>query len=72
MILVFFLYITFMLKCLAVVDPPALCFNDYEGDPPQETPKEEDKSEDISKAADKLLRCGLRNSVYYDVLKTLA
>ena len=44
------------LCCCSVVDPPALNFNDYEGDPPQETPKEEEKSEDITKAADKLLR----------------
>ena len=39
-----------------VVDPPALDYNTYEGDPPPETPKESEQGEDITKAADKLLR----------------
>ena len=42
---------------VSVVDPPILEFNDYEGDPLPETPKpSQEVADDLSKAADKLLR----------------
>ena len=31
-------------------------YNDYEADPPPETPKDSDRGEDVSAAADKLLK----------------
>ena len=48
-----------------MVDPPILEFNDYEGDPLPETPKASaEVVEDLTKAADKLLRFVWRHSSY--------